>query len=52
MLLVIINSRKIPLKININQIQYNYSILTPSLFNIDKKLQIEGHFFDSIYEMS
>lgn len=52
MISIIINSRKTPLTINIEELQYNSSLLTPTLFNIDKKLQIEGHFFDSIYEMS
>jgi hypothetical protein len=49
MLAEVINSRKTKLKIDFKQLQYNAALLTPTLFNIDKKLQIEGHFFDSIY---
>jgi hypothetical protein len=52
MLATVIQSRKIDLTIDAKQLQYSTALLTPTLFNIDPKLQIEGHFFDSIYEMS
>lgn len=52
MLSTIIHKKRVPLAIDLKLIQYNAAILTPSLFNIDPKLQIEGHFFDSIYELS
>jgi hypothetical protein len=52
MLSTVIYNKKVPLQINIQQIQYSAALLTPTLFNIDPKLQIEGHFFDSIYELS
>lgn len=52
MLATVIQQRKIKLQIDAKQLQYSTALLTPSLFRIDPKLQIEGHFFDSIYEMS
>lgn len=52
MLSTVIQRCKIPLNIDIKQIQEQAALLTPSFFSIDEKLQIEGHFFDSIYEMS
>ena len=52
MLATVIQQRKIKLQIDTKQLQYSTALLTPSLFRIDPKLQIEGHFFDSIYEMS
>jgi hypothetical protein len=52
MLATVIQSKKIPLNIDTKQLHYSAALLTPSLFCIDPKLQIEGHFFDSIYEMS
>lgn len=52
MLATVIQNRKIKLGIDAKQLQYSTALLTPTLFHIDPKLQIEGHFFDSIYEMS
>lgn len=52
MLATVIQNRKTRLTIDTKQLQYSTALLTPTLFNIDPKLQIEGHFFDSIYEMS
>lgn len=52
MLATVIHRRKTQLKIDFRQLQENAALLTPSLFGIDLRLQIEGHFFDSIYEMS
>lgn len=49
MLATVIQQRKERLGIDIKQLQYSTALLTPSLFRIDPKLQIEGHFFDSIY---
>jgi len=40
MLATVIYQKKIPLNIDIQQIQYNAAQLTPTLFNIDSKLQI------------
>ncbi len=52
MLTTVIQRCKIPMQIDIKELQESASLLTPSLFSIDPKLQIQGHFFDSIYEMS
>ena len=52
MLASVIQNRKVPLRIDFEQLQLSAAKLTPSLFSIDPKLQIEGHFFDSIYELS
>lgn len=52
MLAAVIQSRKEPLRVDFEQLQVSAAKLTPSLFSIDPKLQIEGHFFDSIYELS
>ena len=40
MLAIVINSRKIKVKIDFKQLQYNAALLTPTLFSIDAKLQI------------
>ena len=52
MMTTVIQRCKVPLQIDIKELHESAALLTPSLFSIDPKLQIEGHFFDSIYEMS
>lgn len=52
MFATVIQRCKIPLKIDIKELHQSAALLTPSFFSIDTKLQIEGHLFDSIYEMS
>ena len=52
MLTTVIQRCKQPMQVDIKELQESAALLTPSLFSIDPKLQIEGHFFDSIYEMS
>ncbi len=50
MLEELINRKKIPLKIFYEQLHYSSPAITPSLFHIDPKLSIEGHFFDAILQ--
>ena len=52
MLTTVIQRCKNPIEVDIKELQESAALLTPSLFSIDPKLQIQGHFFDSIYEMS
>ncbi len=52
MLTTVIHRCKNDIQVDLKELQESAALLTPSLFSIDPKLQIEGHFFDSIYEMS